>query len=351
MSHRRCGLRAAASAINLVAGRAELMSIRLRTRGSLGAVVLGAILALTFAGAPFAHADEETPYWRLDAGRLTVISNSSAQRCQRLAASVMRFEQVLFELAGWEPDLALAPLHFYSLDRGDSRTVLLTDAERQQKSNNIVIHSKWMPGAEFDIAAIVDIGGDEPLQSVLFMYGQGQLAQGPTRTYPAWYQLGVASLLNGVVIKPDGTVLLNRSLTFEAVVEKGPRPASRFDLAKLLEARPDTLSAPEFNEFVPQAREWAVFGLLTTPERRAQYHELALLMRQDASPEEAALEAFGKPFPDVAAEFDQGKWRKEVRFRLPPPTTPIAAPAATQIEPAQVESLLQAVAERVQSGM
>jgi hypothetical protein len=313
--------------------------------------ILALTLALTLVWPRFAHADRETPYWRLDAGRLSVISNSSAQRCQRLAASVIRFEQVLFELAGWESDLTLAPLHFYSLDRGDARTVLLTENEREQKSNNIVIHSKWMPGAEFDIAAIVDIGGDEPLQSVLFMYGQGQLSQGPTRTYPAWYQLGVASLLNGVVIKPDGTVLLNRNLSFEAVVEKGPRSASRFDLARLLEGRPEALSPAEFNAFVPQAREWAVFGLLTSAERRAQYHELALLMRQDASLEEAALEAFGKPFAEVAKEFDHGKWRKDVRFRLSPPATPIETPAAVQIEPAQIELLLQAVAERARDGM
>ena len=309
----------------------------------------GAVFASALTWPVQTAAESAAQYWRLSSGRLTVISNSSAQRCQRLAASVVRFDQLLFELAGWEPDVALPPLQFYSLDRAAAKAVLLTESERDKKNHSVVIHSKWLPGAEFDIAAIVDIGGDEPLQSVLFMYGQGQLAQGPTRTYPAWYQLGVASLLNGVVIKPDGTVLLKRTLTFEAVVEKGARSASRFDLTKLLEGRPETLAPAEFNAFVPQAREWAVFGLLTTAERRGQYHELALLMRQDASLEEAALEAFGKPLAEVAAEFDQGAWRKDVRFRLPPPATPIALPDATQIEPSQIEPLLRAVAERAQS--
>jgi hypothetical protein len=312
-------------------------------------MVLGATFAAAMSWSSPTSGDSATPYWRLSSGRLTVISNSSAQRCQRLAASVMRFEQVLFELAGWEPDFTLAPLHFYSLDRGDARTVLLTESEREKKNNSIVIHSKWLPGAEFDIAAIVDIGGDEPLQSVLFMYGQGQLAQGPTRTYPAWYQLGVASLLNGLVIKPDGTVLLNRNLSYEAVVERGQRSAARIDLATLLGQRPDVSSPAEFNVFVPHAREWAAFGLLTSDERRAQYHELALLMRQGAAVEEAMLEAYGKPFAEVAAEFDQGKWRKDVRFRLPPPATPIALPAAVEIESAQIEPLMQVLAERAQS--
>ena len=325
------------------------MKARTCSRRCAGAMVFGAIFAAAMTWSQSASGDSATPYWRLSSGRLTVISNSSGQRCQRLAASVVRFEQVLIELAGWEPDFTLAPLRFYSLARGDARTVLLTESEREKKNNSIVIHSKWLPGAEFDIAAIVDIGGDEPLQSVLFMYGQGQLAQGPTRTYPAWYQLGVAGLLNGLVIKPDGTVLLKRNLAYEAVVEREQRSAARVDLAKLLGQRPDASSPAEFNAFAPQAREWAVFGLLTSDERRAQYHELALLMRQDAALEEAVLEAFGKPFAEVAAEFDQGKWRKDVRFRLPPPATPISLPAPTQIESAEIEPLMQILAERAQS--
>jgi hypothetical protein len=320
-------------------------------RARLGAApLLAAILALGLAWPEYSHADKETPYWRFNAGRLTVISNSSAERCRRLAAAVLRFEQVLFELAGWEPDLALAPLRFYSLDRSDAKAVLLSPSEREQKNNSIVIHSKWLPGDEFDIAAIVDIGGDEPLQSVLFMYAQGQLAQGPTRTYPAWYQLGVASLLNGVVIKPDGTVLLNRRLMLDAVDGKGARASARFDLAQMLEAQPAAESSTEIDAYVQRAREWAAFGLLTSDERRKQYHELALLMRQEAPLEEAMLEAFGKPYAEIAAEFAEGKWRKDVRFRLPPPATPIVVSAATTIDRAEAEALMQAVAERVQSG-
>jgi hypothetical protein len=321
------------------------MKARTRAGTNLAALMLEAMLIAALIWPGQAHADDVKPYWRLQSGRLTVISNSSAQRCQRLAASVLRFQEVLFQLAGWEPELGLAPLHFYSLDRTDARSVLLSDRDRLQQ-NNIIIHSKWLPGAEFDVAAIADIGGDEPLQSVLFMYGQGQLAQGPTRTFPAWFQLGVASLLNGVVIKPDGTVLLNRKLTFEAAVERGARHIDRFELAKLLDARPDAASPAAFNAFVPQAREWAIFGLLTLDERRKQYHELALLMRQGAPAEDAVLEAFGKPFADVAAEFDEGKWRKDVRFRLPPSAPPIALPDATAVEPAQIQALMQVVSER-----
>jgi hypothetical protein len=38
--------------------------------------------------------------------------------------------------------------------------------------------SKYLPGPDFDVAAIVDEGGDESLQSVLFIYGQSLLRAG-----------------------------------------------------------------------------------------------------------------------------------------------------------------------------
>ena len=295
-----------------------------------------------------AHA-EEAPYWRLSTDRLTVVSNSSAKRCERLAASIIRFEQILFELTGWDPELALTPLRFFSLTREDAKAVLLSDAERTRLARErVLIHSKTLPGPESDVVAIMDIGGDEPLQSALFLHGQGLMSAGPTRSYPAWFQLGVASLLNGIVFKPDGTILLNRKLVFQAVSDRGERSDSRFDLTRLLNAEPREFSPADFNEFEHLAREWAAFGLLTAPERGGQYRELAVLMRQGAPLEEAMSEAFGASLAQVVAEFEAGGWRKDVNFRFAPPVIPISVPTASPIERSELAPLLQEIAERVQ---
>jgi hypothetical protein len=295
------------------------------------------------------QARAEPSYWRLSTDRLTVVSNSSAKRCERLAASIIRFEQILFELTGWDREVALAPLRFFSLTREDAKAVMLSEAERGRLSRErVLIHSKSLPGPEFDVVAIMDVGGDEPLQSALFLHGQGLMSAGPTRSYPAWFQLGVAGLLNGLVFKPDGTVLLNRNLMFQAVTERGERSDARFDLTRLLNADVREFSPADFNEFALRAREWAAFGLLTTPERGEQYREFALLMRQGAPLEEAISDAFGASLAQVLAEFEAGGWRKDVTFRFAPPATPIIIPAASPIGPSELAQLLQEIAARVQ---
>ena len=39
-----------------------------------------------------------TPYWRSSHDRLTVITNGSAARCERLVRTTLRYEQLLIEL-------------------------------------------------------------------------------------------------------------------------------------------------------------------------------------------------------------------------------------------------------------
>lgn len=127
-------------------------------------------------------------------------------------------------------------------------------------------------------------GSEDPLQSALLLYAEGILVNGPTRRDPPWFQFGVANLLNGRLIRSDGSILLNRKVPFEPDDVKNGS-AQRFDLPKLLAAgAADLNGAATLKEFMRLAREWAQFGLLTTEQRRAQYHELATLMRQGHPP-------------------------------------------------------------------
>ena len=144
-------------------------------------------------------AEAATAYWRCSLDRLTVITNGSAARCERLIRTTARYEQLLIELTGWEPETTMRPLTLYSLTRPDAKQRMFTEkqlAELARTRRNT--YSKYLPGPDLNIAAIIDEGGgDESLQSVLFIYGQSLLTEGPTRSYPLWYQLGVANLLNG----------------------------------------------------------------------------------------------------------------------------------------------------------
>lgn len=192
------------------------------------------MLALALANGFAVQSRADTPYWRLLAEHITVISNGSAKRCTRFAAQFVTFQRVLRELAGLDDDSPLTPVSIYVLSDSDARRVFLSEADkRQQDVRNMRIYSKYLPGPDIDIAAIVDVNGiDEPLQSVLLLYAEGFMTSGPTRQFPVWYQLGIANVTNGLLIRDDGSVLLNREVPFEPDVGKGTRV--RYDLATLL---------------------------------------------------------------------------------------------------------------------
>jgi hypothetical protein len=312
------------------------------------ALLLASGLAATFL-MHASRAEAAGSYWRCGLDRVTVISNSSATRCELLLQATLRYEQLLAELAGLKADDSILPLRLYSLTRADAREVMYTEKERdEQAKTRSVIRSKYMPAADFNVASIVDVGGDEPLQSVLFMYGQSLLANGPMKTYPAWYRLGVANLLNGLTIRHDGTVLLNRNPQFAAVVGENERPSEELDLPALLDAK-HVRTRADFNELARRSHAWAQFGLLTSEEHRAQYEELATLMREGASAEEAVPRAFGVSLAELTEEFERGAWRKDVSYRIPAPATlPNVAPAVemqTATVDAQLKSLRDLVVE------
>jgi hypothetical protein len=294
------------------------------------------------------HAEAATSYWRCSLDRLTVITNGSAARCERLIRTTVRYEQLLVELTGAEPETPMPPLTLYSLTRGEAKQAMYTDQQlAEQARTRRYTTSKYLPGPDLDIAAIVDDGGDESLQSVLFIYGQSLLHAGPARSYPLWFQLGVANLLNGAVVRADGTVLLNRKQTFAAVVEDNQRASQRLDLPALLAAEPRGLSPADFNEIAKRAQVWAQFGLLTTEERRSQYRELALLMRQGAAAAEAVPDAFGMPLDALTKQYEAGAWQKDASYRLAPRGAPPEVLPAAPVEGAELDAQLKALAARV----
>jgi hypothetical protein len=306
------------------------------------------ILAVLLAGlvVPRAHAD--TTYWRLSTDRVTVVSNGSAKRCQRLAAQFLSFERVLRGLAGLDEDSQLTPIAVYSLSEADAERVFLSAADRQQQdARRIRIYSKYLPGRDLNVAAIVDVNGvDEPLQSVLLLYAESLLMSGANRANPLWFQIGVANITNGLLIRDDGSVLLSREGSFEPDVEKNARV--KYDLATLLTTTGRDLSAGgDWRVYTKRAREFAQYGLLTTPERRTHYRELTALMRQGTPAEQAVEQAFGRPLADVARELEDGRWRHEAQFRIPAPASGPELPAPEKLDSAKARDLLQVVADRV----
>lgn len=277
-----------------------------------------------------------------------MISNSSAVRCETLLRATLRYEQVLAELVRWEADMTINPLQLYSLTRADAREVMYTESERDARTR-LAIRSKYVPGAGFNIATIIDIDGDQPLQSVLFLYGQSLLASGPMKKYPAWYRLGVANLLNGLTIRPDGSVQLNRNPQFAAVVRESDRARARFDLPQLLDARHVTNPA-DFNELARSSHVWAQFGLLTTHEHRKQYQDLAALMRTGTRAEEAVQAVFGSSLADLTKDFERGAWRKDVSYRIPALLSMPEVAPAIEMDEAAVDAQLKALKENIRSG-
>jgi hypothetical protein len=305
-----------------------------------------------FALAAFDAQAADATYSRLTTDRITVISSSGPKDCIRLARQVLVYERTLKDLANVQPDSHFPPLAIYSLSERDASRVFLNEKDKQeQRAKNMRVFSKYLPGQDFNVAAIVDVesGGDEPLQSVLLLYGQSILQSGIARRYPPWYQVGIANITNGLMIRDDGTVLINRNITFVPVVEKGAAAHTKYTLEKLLDTSPNDLSnSGDLKEFSRRAREWALYGLLTTTERKSKFHELAVLMRQGTPASEAIPQAFGAPLSTVEVEFDDGKWRRDLIFKIPAVPLDVTLPSAEKIDSQAADAFLSVVAERVQ---
>jgi hypothetical protein len=82
-------------------------------------------------------------------------------------------------------------------------------------------------------------------------------------------------------------------------------------------------------------------------DRRQHYRELAILMRQGTPADEAIRQAFALSLPAVANDFEDGRWRHDAVFKVPPPEAHPTIPAAQSIDPAQAQTALQTVADRV----
>ncbi|HEY7641122.1 MAG TPA: hypothetical protein VH814_15450 [Steroidobacteraceae bacterium] len=291
------------------------------------------------------RAEAAGPYWRCEMDRVTVIANGSANRCGVLLRATVRYEQLLTELVRWDAETIFKPLRLYSLTRGDAREVMYTEKELAERTFP-GIRSKYLPDSDSNVATIVDVGGDDPLQSVLFLYGQSLLSNGPMRTYPAWYRLGIANLLNGLVLRPDGTAVLNRSPRFAAVVGTNDRASERLDLPALLDAKHARTPA-DFNELARRSHVWAQFGLLTTEEHRRQYRELAILMRQGTPAAEAVQTVFGSSLAELTDQFERGAWRKDVSYRIPAPMDAADVAPAIEMDAASVDAQLKALRDLV----
>lgn len=295
---------------------------------------------------PRAHAD--TSYWQLTTERITVVSNGSAKRCGRIASQFTAFERVLRELAGLDEDSQLIPVRIYSLSEDDARRVFLSEADKHQEdARRMRIYSKYLPGSDFNVAAIVDANGiEEPLQSVLLLYAESILTSGATRGYPLWYQIGVSNITNGLLIKDDGSVLLSREGLFEPDTGKAGR--IQYDLATLLITTGRDLSnGGDWKSFSRRARELAQYGLLTTAERRAHYRELAALMRQGTPADQAVEQAFGVTLNGLSKEFEDGGWRRQAQFRISAPPSAPVFPTPERLDSARASELLQVVSDRV----
>jgi hypothetical protein len=312
-----------------------------------------ALLALGLAATSMlatTRAEAAEKYWRCELGRVAVVANSSATRCELLLRATLRYEQLLSELIGIQLDESLTPVRLYSVAHADAREYMFTEKElSEQVRTRQAIHSRSMPGLELNVLSIVDLGGDEPLQSVFNLYGQLVLSSGPTRSYPAWYQVGIATLLNGLLIRPDGTVLLSRNPAFLAVVDNNQRASdsARVDLAALLDANPSGFTPADQNEFARRADVWAQFGLLTGEQRRKQYRDLADLMRQGTPAEEAVSTAFGISLKELTEQFEGGAWRKDASYRLPAPAKPPSIATPVELDAAAVDEQLKTLKERV----
>jgi hypothetical protein len=304
------------------------------------------LLMLGLIMAPSARAD--TSYWRLATDHIAVVSDGSARRCEMVAKQFLTIERLVRDLADYDADSQFLPLSVYVLSNADASRYFLTAADKRKEDvKDVRIYSKYLPGREVNIAAIVDSGSiDEPLQSIFLLYAEGLVTSGPGRAYPVWYQIGVANITNGLLIRQDGSVLLSRDGPFAPDVEGGKEKG--YDLAALLSTTVrDMANGGDWRAFTKRARDWAQYGLLTGADRRAKYRELATLMRQGIPADEATVQAFGTPLAQLSKDFDDGRWRREVQFKIPAPAAVPALPSAERVDAAQVPGLLQVVADRI----
>jgi hypothetical protein len=291
----------------------------------------------------------EVPYWRVTVDRVTVVTNGSARRCTQLATQFLAFEQILQSLANLDSGYEPIPVAIYGITAHDAEKYFYSAQDVQKMQQGLSApYSKTLPGRDFNMLAIVDDGNiEDPWQSVLLLHAQGILTNGPTRRYPMWYQLGVPNILNGLSIERDNSVLLNRDQPFEPVDDREVRKDIKYDLKTLLQADGRAFdTGGDLTEFVRRAREWAQFGLLTTPERRKSYLDLAKLMRQNTPAEEAVSETFMVSLNELSAQFESRAWRKEVKYRLPAPTQLPAIDTPTRVDAAELKTLLEVLGTR-----
>lgn len=295
-------------------------------------------------------AEAGTSYWRITSDRVTVISDGSGERCTRLADELTAFERILRQEANWDPDYEPPPITVYAISRQDAGRVFLSDSERKQQAlTRFTFFSKYLPDRDSTTLALVDNGGvDDPLQSIFLMYAQGLLTNGPSQHEPPWYQFGIANIFNGMIIRSDGSALLNRNVLFEPLNDGKRVPHESYPLPKLLQIGTADLNGGDVWAYLSAAREFAQFGLLTSDERRSQYRELALQMRQGVPADEAVKAAFGKSLEVLAGEFATSNWRSLVQFRINPVKSAKPFPEPVKLEAGEAEALLQALAARTQ---
>lgn len=288
-------------------------------------------------------------YHRTTLDRITVMSNGGARRCERLASRFIAFERVVLQLMGEDGGAELLPVAIYELDSRDAIHRLFGRAEAQQMlASGRITYSKFLPGADFHLAVtIAGLYGDEPLQSALMFYAQTLMLSGPMMRRPPWFQLGLAHLVNGALMRDDGSVIVNRKLQFRPVEGPG-RATTVYDLPTVLQMGSREANAADMLAFLSVAREFAAFGLLTTEARRAQYRELSVLMQQGASVEDAVRDAFGVDVAQLVAEFERGDWKREAEYRLRPAAPLPVAPPCTPVPESSAAELLDVVAARAQ---
>jgi hypothetical protein len=311
-----------------------------------------AILSVALLGlfVPADRAANAGAYFTTTVDELTVVSDVSAKRCSKIAVQFIRLDALMRDLAGWDADARLPPLKVFLIAARDEGIFLTAADRKKQDATRMNIYSKYMPGREYDIAAMLDEESyEEWMQSLFLMRAERLLIAGTTRRYPAWYQIGISNLLNGLLIREDGSIIFSRTTAFVPTTDETGGPRLKLDLPKLLAiARTGELkSQNDWQEFYARARDWAAFGILTTPERKQHFRDLALLMRQGMPADEAVKEAFGVTLEVLAADYGTNKWRKEVQYRMPPPAAAVIVPEPIRVADDGVDEQLKIVATRV----
>jgi hypothetical protein len=70
-------------------------------------------------------------------------------------------------------------------------------------------------------------------------------------------------------------------------------------------------------------------------------------MRQGTPADEAINQAFGVPLTEVAKDFEDGRWRRDAVFKVPPRKDSPRLPPAQPMDPTQIKEALQVIADRV----